>query len=259
MLTRAVTRGARRAARHRPTCRSGRSRSRTTEAVENAVRFVKDGGRRRRQARGRRPDADARRRRSSTPASPSWVTSGSRRSRPTLLGGYKAQGRTAARRAARCATTRSRSSAPAASPSCSRRFRPVAAARSRRRSTIPTIGIGAGPSCDGQVLVWHDLLGLTSGHVPQFVKQYADLAAVVEGGARRVRGRRPHAPVPRGPAHLPDGGGGAGPVRAGQARQILTVAGSDFHAWGQTPTAESKFHDWGQTPASANHFRLDPV
>lgn len=40
---------------------------------------------------------------------------------------------------------------------------------------IPTIGIGAGPDCDGQVLVLHDMLGLTSGHVPKFVKQFADL------------------------------------------------------------------------------------
>ena len=44
---------------------------------------------------------------------------------------------------------------------------------------IPTIGIGAGASCDGQVLVWHDLLGLTSGHVPRFVKRYADLNTTI--------------------------------------------------------------------------------
>ena len=42
--------------------------------------------------------------------------------------------------------------------------------------SIPTIGIGAGAGCDGQVLVLHDMLGLTSGHVPRFVKQYAQLA-----------------------------------------------------------------------------------
>jgi 3-methyl-2-oxobutanoate hydroxymethyltransferase len=46
---------------------------------------------------------------------------------------------------------------------------------------IPTIGIGAGPSCDGQVLVWHDLLGLTPGHVPRFVKPYADLKTTIAG------------------------------------------------------------------------------
>jgi 3-methyl-2-oxobutanoate hydroxymethyltransferase len=41
---------------------------------------------------------------------------------------------------------------------------------------IPTIGIGAGPDCDGQVLVWHDLLGMYQGHAPRFVKRYAGLA-----------------------------------------------------------------------------------
>ena len=44
------------------------------------------------------------------------------------------------------------------------------------RVSIPTIGIGAGPSCDGQVLVFHDLLGLYDGHTPKFVRKYAELA-----------------------------------------------------------------------------------
>jgi 3-methyl-2-oxobutanoate hydroxymethyltransferase len=44
-----------------------------------------------------------------------------------------------------------------------------------RRLTIPTIGIGAGPHCDGQVLVSDDLLGLTEGAPTKFVKRYADL------------------------------------------------------------------------------------
>jgi 3-methyl-2-oxobutanoate hydroxymethyltransferase len=41
---------------------------------------------------------------------------------------------------------------------------------------IPTIGIGAGPSCDGQVLVFHDVLGIYDGHTPKFVRQYAHVA-----------------------------------------------------------------------------------
>src|SRR5206468_11648127 len=41
---------------------------------------------------------------------------------------------------------------------------------------IPTIGIGAGPACDGQVLVFHDFVGLTTGKAPKFVKRYANLA-----------------------------------------------------------------------------------
>jgi 3-methyl-2-oxobutanoate hydroxymethyltransferase len=59
---------------------------------------------------------------------------------------------------------------------------------------IPTIGIGAGPGCDGQVLVSHDLLGYTQGHVPKFVRRYADVGAVMRDAFARyvadVKGHR---------------------------------------------------------------------
>jgi len=45
--------------------------------------------------------------------------------------------------------------------------------------TMPTIGIGAGPGCDGQVLVFHDLVGLNEGHAPRFAKQYGQAATVI--------------------------------------------------------------------------------
>jgi 3-methyl-2-oxobutanoate hydroxymethyltransferase len=48
---------------------------------------------------------------------------------------------------------------------------------------IPTVGIGAGPDCDAQVLVWQDALGLRQGYLPRFVKQYANLAQVIGDAA----------------------------------------------------------------------------
>ncbi|MEE3126857.1 MAG: 3-methyl-2-oxobutanoate hydroxymethyltransferase [Actinomycetota bacterium] len=53
-----------------------------------------------------------------------------------------------------------------------------------RELTIPTIGIGAGNGCDGQVLVWQDAFGLRTGKMARFVKQYADVHQVLLDGAR---------------------------------------------------------------------------
>jgi 3-methyl-2-oxobutanoate hydroxymethyltransferase len=51
--------------------------------------------------------------------------------------------------------------------------------------TIPTIGIGAGPHCDAQVLVWQDMAGMRTGRLARFVKQYADLHGVLLDAARQ--------------------------------------------------------------------------
>ena len=60
--------------------------------------------------------------------------------------------------------------------------------------TIPTIGIGAGPHCDGQVQVFHDLLGLFDPFLPKHAKRYADLGREIEnalaGYAEEVRSGR---------------------------------------------------------------------
>ena len=57
------------------------------------------------------------------------------------------------------------------------------AAEVTRKLAIPTIGIGAGPACDGQVLVWHDFLGITDGKKPKFVKRYASLGDEIKRAA----------------------------------------------------------------------------
>jgi len=58
------------------------------------------------------------------------------------------------------------------------------AAQVTKELTIPTVGIGAGPDCDAQVMVWQDMAGLNNGPKPKFVKRYADLRSVLADAAR---------------------------------------------------------------------------
>ena len=102
----------------------------------------------------------------------------------SLAGSYKARGRTAAD--AKRIFDEARALERAGCFAVVLEAIPAAvAARITETLKIPTIGIGAGASCDGQVLVWHDLLGLTRGHVPRFVKRYADLGATALEALRR--------------------------------------------------------------------------
>ena len=94
------------------------------------------------------------------------------------LGGFKVQGRSeeAAQQVLRDA--RAVETAGAFSIVLESLPREVAA-RATAELRIPTIGIGAGPDCDGQVLVLHDMLGLTDGHTPKFARRYANLAEII--------------------------------------------------------------------------------
>jgi 3-methyl-2-oxobutanoate hydroxymethyltransferase len=96
----------------------------------------------------------------------------------TMLGGFKTQGRTA--EAARRVVEGAKALEDAGCCSIVLEAVPSpVAARITRELSIPTIGIGAGGECDGQVLVYHDLLGLSEGHLPRFVKRYANLSAEI--------------------------------------------------------------------------------
>jgi 3-methyl-2-oxobutanoate hydroxymethyltransferase len=96
----------------------------------------------------------------------------------TMLGGFKAQGRTAEKAVQLYEDALELQAAGCFALVLEAVPAPVAA-RITAALEIPTIGIGAGADCDGQVLVWHDLLGLYEGHAPRFVKQYAELASLI--------------------------------------------------------------------------------
>jgi 3-methyl-2-oxobutanoate hydroxymethyltransferase len=110
----------------------------------------------------------------------------------TALGGYKAQGRSAAQ-----AIAVARDALALEEAGCfSIVFEAIPAAVAAHvaaRIEIPVIGIGAGPDVDGQVLVYHDLLGIYDGHAPRFAKRYGEVKAQMVAGvaeyAHEVRGR----------------------------------------------------------------------
>jgi 3-methyl-2-oxobutanoate hydroxymethyltransferase len=102
----------------------------------------------------------------------------------TVLGGFKAQGRTAER--AQQLLEDALALQDAGCFAVVLEAVPSAVARTVTKAlTVPTIGIGAGPDTDGQVLVWHDMLGYSEGHAPRFVKRYADLGEVIVDALER--------------------------------------------------------------------------
>jgi 3-methyl-2-oxobutanoate hydroxymethyltransferase len=102
----------------------------------------------------------------------------------TVLGGFKAQGRTADR-AERLIEDAFGLQEAGCFAIVLEAVPPPVARAATRALTVPTIGIGAGGDTDGQVLVWHDMLGYYEGHAPRFVKRYAELGdAIVDALAR---------------------------------------------------------------------------
>ena len=93
------------------------------------------------------------------------------------------------------------------------------AAEITARLTIPTIGIGAGPHCDGQILVLHDVLGLCDRFVPKFAKRYAELWTRGERRHRRLRPRGAQRRLPDRRALVPFAGDRDREQRTGGAGQ----------------------------------------
>jgi 3-methyl-2-oxobutanoate hydroxymethyltransferase len=144
------------------------------EAVHNAVRFVKEGGADVVKLEGAGPSL-ARAAAIVSAGIPVMGHVGLTPQTETMLGGFKTQGRTAAKARRLLSDALALEAAGCFSIVLEAVPTPVAA-RITEALTVPTIGIGAGPDCDGQVLVYHDLLGLTEGRAPRFVKRYANLA-----------------------------------------------------------------------------------
>jgi 3-methyl-2-oxobutanoate hydroxymethyltransferase len=144
------------------------------DAVRNAIRFVKEAGADVVKLEGAGPSL-SRIRAIVGAGIPVMGHIGLTPQSKTILGGFRTQGRTGREALELVNAAREVEAAGCFSLVLEAIPAPVAA-RITERVSIPTIGIGAGPDCDGQVLVYHDLLGLSEGHLPRFVKRYANLS-----------------------------------------------------------------------------------
>ena len=155
----------------------------TAESLRNAVRFVKEagaeavkveGGERRLELIARLTEAEI----------PVMGHVGLTPQSLNALGAYRVQGKTpeAAQRLIRDARAVEAAGAFAVVLEAVPR---ELAAEITRELRIPTIGIGAGPDCDGQVLVLHDILGLTFNPLPKFARQYAHLGKIISSAVRQ--------------------------------------------------------------------------
>ena len=181
VLTRAVTRGA-----TRPLVVAdmpfGSFQLSDESALENAIRFVKEASADAVKLEG--AGATLSRVRTIVEAGiPVMGHIGLTPQSATMLGGFKAQGRTAGKAQQLFADAQALELAGCFSVVLEA-VPPAVAARVTEALSIPTIGIGAGADCDGQVLVYHDLLGYQEGG-PRFVKQYARLGPEIQAALER--------------------------------------------------------------------------
>jgi 3-methyl-2-oxobutanoate hydroxymethyltransferase len=178
VLTRAVTRAAR-----RPLVIAdmpfGSFQVSDEAALENAIRFVKEAGADAVKLEGAGPSL-SRARAIVGAGIPVMGHVGLTPQSATMLGGFKAQGRTA-EQAVRLYEDALALEQAGCFSIVLEAVPAAVGARVTEALRVPTIGIGAGAACDGQVLVYHDLLGLYEGRAPRFVKRYADVAAEIRG------------------------------------------------------------------------------
>jgi 3-methyl-2-oxobutanoate hydroxymethyltransferase len=168
------------------------------DAVRAAVRFVKEAGVDAVKVEGAGPTL-SRVRAIAGAGVPAMGHIGLTPQSATMLGGYRAQGRTARKAQELLADARALEAAGcfAIVLEC---IPAEVAAQITEALTVPTIGIGAGAAVDGQVLVFHDLLGLYEGRSPRFVKRYAEIGNAVRDALERYAGEVRSGAFP-GPEH----------------------------------------------------------
>src|SRR5262252_357114 len=209
--TRAVRRGARRAliVSDMP---FGSYHTDTSESLRNAVRFVKEagaeavkveGGERRLELIARLTEAEI----------PVMGHVGLTPQSVNALGGFKVQGKTPAAAEQLIRDARAVEAAGAFAIVLEGIPRELAA-QITQDLRIPTIGIGAGSDCDGQILVLNDLLGLTFHPVPKFAREYARVGELISSAVREYCSdvRRGSFPSEKESYHMPQAGSGQRPI-----------------------------------------------
>jgi len=156
-----------------------------SEAVTNAIRFVKDAGAQAVKIEGGSTRADLVRRLTEAEI-PVVAHIGLTPQSVHSMGGYRVQGKTLDAMDRLSADARALEEAGAVAIVLEGIPRELAA-RITHESAVPTIGIGAGPDCDGQILVFHDLFNLTFSPSAKFTRQYADGAAFFSSAIQQYR------------------------------------------------------------------------